>query len=87
MIHEDMDLAIELDGEDIAVQLPVSRHRRVVQIVPQMVQYLGGFLGDLLGIVGDAVESAKVEAVIKEPSNLVDVMVPMGKEFAARSAT
>ncbi len=60
MVHEDMDPVSELDGEDITVQFHISCHRRVVDIVLQMVRYLGGFLGNLLGIVGNAVENAKI---------------------------
>ncbi len=84
MVHEDMDLVTELDGEDITVQFHVSRHRRVVHMVPQMVRYLGGFLSDLLGIVGNAVENAGVAAVIEQAPDLVDVMVPMGKELGTK---
>jgi len=47
MVHEDMDLATELDGEDIAVQLHISRHRRIIHVVSQMIRDLGGFLGNL----------------------------------------
>ena len=84
MVHEDMDLVTELDGEDIAVQLHVSHHRRMIHVVSQLIRDLGGFLGDLLAIIGSAVESTEIEAVIEQASHLVDVIVPMGEQLGAK---
>ena len=65
MVHEDMDLMTELDGQDVVAQLHVSRDRRVVHVVFQMTRDPGGFLGDLLRIVGNAVEGAEIETIIE----------------------
>lgn len=72
-----MNLTSEFDGEDVAVQLDVVGHTLVIDVEPQVIWNLSRLLGDLLGVVGDAVSGAEIVAVFEQPPHLVDVVGPM----------
>ena len=58
--------ALELDGEDVAVQFHVPDHAGIVDVVPKGLGDLDCFLGDLLGVVGD---TATASILDRHPCN------------------
>ena len=83
----DPALAVELDSEDVAIQLHVAGHRRIINVESERFRDLDRLLGDLLGIVGDAVEGAEIVAVIEQAPDFLDIVVPVGEQLGAKFAT
>ncbi len=69
-----------LDGEQVAIEFAIPRHRLPVDIIAQVLWNRGGFLGYILHVIGEALILPKV-AIIERAARLVQVAAKVVDQF------
>ena len=78
-----MGFAIDVDGEDFAIELPISGYGLVVDVHGQVFGDICGLLHEVLDVVRDAFPDPEIAAVVEQAACLIGIIVAIGDQGCA----